>query len=270
MNGIRNSEGLEAVLRHVEDELSFATSYYNDAYLDRRVTARLRRTNATDYEEYLSLLRADEDEPGELLDSLSINVTSFFRNPEIWECLRPVLRSLADEFDPVRLWSAPCSDGREPYSLAMLVLDDPDLDASRFEITATDISTRALDTAREGVYEATRTTDIQDELSFLEAYDPYVERDGDVFRVRQHVQDMVSFRRHDLIQDRPLGTFEFVMCRNLLIYIATEYKEPILRTLDDALVDRGILVIGMTETLSPAYKERYEAVDKASRINRRT
>ncbi|MFB6086877.1 MAG: protein-glutamate O-methyltransferase CheR [Haloarculaceae archaeon] len=269
MTQSRNTAGLEAVLEYIEDELSFAASYYNEAYLDRRVTARLRRTDAETYREYLRVLRDDEDEQEELLNSLSINVTSFFRNPEMWERLRPVLRDLTDEHRTVRLWSAPCSDGREPYSLAMLALDDPEIDARRIEITATDISDRALDIAREGVYETTQTTDIDEELELLDDYSPYVEQDDDCFRVRESVREMVSFRRHDLIRDEPLGGFELVMCRNLLIYISTEYKEPILETLDGALVDRGYLVIGMTETLSPTYKSRYESVDKESRIHRR-
>jgi len=260
----------DALLEYVEDELAFSTSHYNDAYLHRRVSARMRRTGVETYAGYRDLLSGDETEAAALLDAFSINVTSFFRNPPMWEQLRDVLRTLAGSRARVRVWSAACSDGREPYSLAMLALDDPDVDAARVSITATDISEAALSTARAGVYHSTRTTDIADELSPLATVDDYVEVDDDRFSVAPSVKRMVDFRRHDLIRDAPLGTFDLVLCRNLFIYIDPEYKEPILATIDASLAPRSYLVIGMAETLPTGVRERYEPVAHRSRIHRRT
>jgi chemotaxis protein methyltransferase CheR len=115
----------DRLLEYIETDVGFETDFYNDAYLDRRITARMRRTEADSYSEYLRQLRAGTGEHQELLDSLSINVTGFFRNPEAWEGIRSVLRTLTAERRNVRVWSEPCADGREPYSLAMLSLDDP-------------------------------------------------------------------------------------------------------------------------------------------------
>jgi chemotaxis protein methyltransferase CheR len=195
----------EALLAYVEDELDFATSHYTDAYLDRRISARQRRTDADGYGEYHDVLREDPEEQAALLDALSINVTGFFRNPEMWERLRGVLRDLAAEHRRLRLWSAPCADGREPYSLAMLALDDPAIDARNVEITATDISEDALAAARRGVYETTATTDIAEELAPIDGAEQYVDRDDDCFEVRESVRDLVEFRRHDLINGEPLA-----------------------------------------------------------------
>ena len=257
------------LLEYVEDELGFATSHYNDSYLDRRFSARMRRTGSETYAEYLDHLTADDAEGGELLDALSINVTSFYRNPEMWEALRSVLRTVSAERRRIRLWSAACSDGREPYSLAMLAIDDPEVDESRVSITGTDISEQALDSARTGVYQSTRTTDIAEELSPLSNYEAYIQRSDDRFEIDPSVKRLVDFRRHDLIRDEPIGEFDLVMCRNLFIYIDPEYKEPILSTLDSSLADAGYLVIGMAETLPPDYRENFEPVVHRSRIHRR-
>lgn len=258
------------VLQFIEDELGFSTSHYNPSYLDRRISARIRRrSGADDYREYLGILEEDEAEHEALLDSLSINVTSFYRNPEMWERLRPILRELTEDQRTVRVWSAPCSDGREPYSVAMLAIDDRETNKDRLSILGTDISTDALTAARTGEYETTRTTDIESELELLDDYSAYVDQDDNQFTVKREVRSMVEFDRHDLINDDPPGSFDLVMSRNLLIYIAPEYKEPIVDTLVQSLRPEGYLVTGMTETLPPSYRSTFEAVDKSSRIHRK-
>lgn len=258
------------LLAYIEDELGFSTSHYNRSYLDRRITARIRRrSEADDYRDYLGVLRDDHGEHEALLDSLSINVTSFYRNPEMWERLRPILRELTGEQRSVRVWSAPCSDGREPYSVAMLAMDDPETDHDRLSILGTDISRDALTAARAAEYETTRTTDIESELEVLEDYSAYIEQQDNQFTVREPVREMVTFERHDLINDDPPGSFDVVMSRNLLIYIAPEYKDPIVDTLAGSLPADGYLVTGMTETLPPSYRSTFEAVDKSSRIHRK-
>jgi len=261
--------GFERLIEYVEDELGFATSHYNDAYLDRRIGARMRRTGHDEYGAYRRLLDDDDDEREALLDALSINVTGFFRNPEVWERLRRVLRTLSDERRRVRVWSAPCADGREPYSVAMLALDDEAVDADRVEVTATDIDGAALATAREGVYHTTRTTRIEEELRPLDGVEQYVERDGDRFRVRDGVRDLVTFEHHDLIRGEARGPFDLVCCRNLFIYIDREYKEPVTGTVTGSLRPGGYLVVGKTETLPRAYEDAYEPVAKPLRIYRR-
>ena len=260
----------DRLLAYVEDELGFATSYYDDSYLDRRVSSRMRRTDTETYEAYHDLLGDDDEEREALLDALSVNVTSFFRNPEVWEAIRPVLRELTAARRRVRLWSAACSDGREPYSLAMLALDDPEIDETRVEITATDIDREILAAARQGVYRSTRTTDVGEQLAPLSNYERFIERDGDRFAVADAVKERVTFERHDLINGEPKSNFDLVVCRNLFIYIDTEHKLPILRTVTESLRDGGYLVIGKTETLPETLKPKFDAVDRRCRIYRST
>jgi chemotaxis protein methyltransferase CheR len=260
----------ENLLDYIGRELDFESDFYNNAYLDRRITARMRRTDRDSYSSYKRLLESDDDEKDSLLDSLSINVTGFFRNPEAWEKLRTVLRDLTAENRRVRVWSAPCADGREPYSIAMLALDDPDIKARSIEITATDINPDILEVARDGVYETSQTSDIAGELEPLDEYEPYIDQDENRFAVKDRVKEMISFEQHDLIRGDPKRDFDLVLCRNLLIYIDSSFKVPIFETIRNSLRDGGYLMIGMTETLPTQSRDGFEPVHKQQRIYRRS
>ncbi|MFC6718529.1 CheR family methyltransferase [Natrialbaceae archaeon GCM10025810] len=263
------SDPFTALLEYVEAELSFATSHYNDSYLDRRISSRMRRTGIETYEAYLEHLKDDPEEADALLDSMSINVTGFFRNPDVWEGIREVLRTLSAENDSVHVWSAACADGREPYSLSMLAHDDPGIDASDVHVLGTDISEDALETAREGQYEESRTVDIGDQLAFLDDYESYVDRDGHTYRVADAVKRNVTFERHDLINGVAKSGFDLVVCRNLFIYIDNEYKRSMLETIADSLGPDGFLVIGKAETIPATLKSAFSVRDARLRIYRR-
>ncbi|GAB7017982.1 CheR family methyltransferase [Halostagnicola bangensis] len=260
------TDTFETLLEYVETELAFATSHYNDSYLDRRITSRMRRTDSETYEEYLAHLRATPDEQVALLESMSINVTGFFRNPDVWEGIRAVLRELSETRGTVRVWSAACADGREPYSLAMLAHDDPGIDESAVEILATDISEPALETAREGAYEELRTVDLAEQLEFLEDYSNYVEQDGRTYEVTDSIKRTVTFERHDLINDEPKSDFDLATCRNLFIYIDSEYKTPMLETIERSLRPEGYLVIGKSETISSRVQSAFSVHDSRLRV----
>ena len=263
--------GLESVVEYIADSMAFEPDSYNESYLDRRVSARMRRTGCEDYGEYLEVLSTDTDEQAALLDALSINVTSFFRNPEVWEGLRGVLRELTTDSRTVRCWSAACADGREPYSIAMLARDDRQIDERAVEITATDIDAETLSEARNGVYESTRTTDIGAQLEPLSDPSDHVDisEENTSFQVKQPVKQMVSFEQHDLISGPKKSGYDLVLCRNLLIYIDRSYKEPIFETLTEALRQEGILTIGKSETLPRTFRDEYEPYDRGNHIYRR-
>ena len=212
------------------------------------------------------LLEREEEERDALLDSLSINVTGFFRNPEAWEKLRLVLRELTENRRQVKVWSAPCADGREPYSVAMLAADDEDIRERRLNIIGTDINSDILREARRGEYETSQTTDIEDELKPLTDYSRYIQQEGDHFRVRDSIKEMVTFEQHDLIRGEPKNDFDLVLSRNLLIYIDSDFKTPIFETIRGSLREDGYLMIGMTETLPTDCRGSFDAVYKQHRI----
>lgn len=258
------------LLAYIERKLDFESDFYNDSYLDRRITARMRRTDIEEYDAYQQLLSRDDEEKEALLDSLSINVTGFFRNPGAWEKLRLVLRELTENNRRVQIWSAPCADGREPYSIAMLALDDSEINDRRIEITATDINADILEEARAGVYETSQTSDIAEELEPLDDYERYIKQDDNRFQVKDRVKDLVTFEQHDLIRGEEKTNFDLVLCRNLLIYIDSSFKVPIFETIRGSLREDGYLMIGMTETLPTECRSDFEPVHKQQRIYRRS
>jgi chemotaxis protein methyltransferase CheR len=260
-------EGFAAVLQRIDRTVNFETSHYDDAYLGRRIAARMRRRGTESHSDYARLLDEETDEREALRDTLTINTTSFFRNPEMWEALREVLRDLTAE-GRARVWSAPCADGREAYSVAMLARDDPDVRARRVSVLGTDIDERALDVARAGTYETTRTTDIEAELSVLSDPTDLVDRHGDTFSVRDAVGRNVDFETHDLVRDDPKDGFDLVFCRNLLIYIRDTHQEDVFEVLAESLRPGGYLVIGMTETLPRTFRDTFDVVDRRNRIYR--
>jgi chemotaxis protein methyltransferase CheR len=265
----RTPEGFEAVTEYVEDELEFATSHYNDSYLQRRIKSRMRRTGSDGYPDYLSLLQEDDAEGDELLAALSINVTGFFRNPEVWDGVRDVLRRLTGDKPAVRVWSAACADGREPYSLAMLCLDDPGIDEDAVAIQGTDINREALERAERGLYESNHTSDLDEQLGYLDHYPSYVEREDERFQVADDVKDLVTFSEHDIIRDPISARYELVLCRNLFIYIDSEFKAPVVDSVTSALVDGGYLVIGKAETIPRDAADNFRVVDSKKRIYER-
>ncbi len=270
-DGDPDEEGFRSLTGFVERELEFATSHYNDDYLKRRFASRMRRRGVSTYGEYLEVVTEEPDEQRALLDALSINVTGFFRDPEVWEGVREILRALTEQRLQVTAWSAGCADGREPYSLAMLADADPEIEAASLVITATDISEAAIDSAREGVYQGSHTTDIRGELDFLENPGRYVESvDGDRYAVVDRIRRAVTFQQHDLIRDDPKTDLDLVLCRNLTIYIDSEYKEPVIDTVRRSLRPGGYLVIGKTETIPRSLRDDFTVVDGERRIYRRT
>jgi len=253
----------ENLLTFIESETSFASSYYEESYLDRRISARMRRTDVEDYADYHDLLRESDGERAELLDTLSVNVTSFFRDEAVWTALGDVLAAVGSGRGPTAVWSAACADGREPYSVAMLARDQ---NVGPVDVLATDIDENALDRARQGVYRSTRTTDIDEQLDFLSSPAAYVETDGDRIAIGETVKQDVTFERHDLITGDPKRGFDVVLCRNVCIYLDSEYKRPILETVSRSLSPGGYLVLGQTETLPPDIKSEFESVDPRLRI----
>jgi chemotaxis protein methyltransferase CheR len=261
--------GFEALLGFIDRELSFASNYYKPQYVDRRIRSRIRRTDADSREEYLDLLREDGAEREALQDALSINVTSFFRDEDVWADLRPVLRELSADRRRVRVWSAACSEGREAYSLAAMALSDPEIDADAVRVVGTDIDRESLAAARRGVYRSSRISDIAGELSPLDDPNEYFDVEDGTYTAGEALSGMVSFERHDLIRDDPKPGFDLVLCRNVMIYVDSTYKQPVLETVTESLDPGGYLVLGKTERLPRQFRDAYETVTNGTRIYRR-
>ena len=257
---LQEERSFKNILNIIEKETDFEVEYYDRSHLERRISARMHRTKASDYREYLNLLRRDDIEKDLLVEQLSVNVTGFFRDPSVWSQIKKLIRNI-DE--PVKAWSAACSDGREPYSLSMLLSNGN----IRHNITATDIDEESLETAYRGVYESLRTSDIVEQISeFNSDLLEYVkETDEGKFKVKD-VNRNVEFKEHDLIADGPMPPKDMVFCRNLFIYIDRKFRENVYSTLTESLKSGGYLIIGKTESLPRNVSEDFSTFDRENRI----
>ncbi|MGI5817234.1 MAG: CheR family methyltransferase [Armatimonadota bacterium] len=219
-----------------------------------RLTRRLRDLGLPSFELYLERLRSDDgEEIVGLLDALSTNLTRFFREPVHFEILAARVKDRAEHSPdaPLRLWSAGCSSGEEPYSLAISLLEALGERASgQARILATDISTRVLATAREGVYPSSRVEEL--DRALVARHFSRTQIGGERhFRVSEPVRHLVRFARLNLMDPWPMsGPFSAIFCRNVMIYFDKATQQELIRRFWEILQPGGVLFIGHSESLT--------------------
>lgn len=267
---------LEAVLEELRRVRGLDLSAYRRSSLERRLAARMVRLRLKDPEAYLERLRSDPSECDQLIEAIVIKVSSYFRDPLVFEVLAhrvlPVImeRRRREHTRQIRVWSAGCATGEEAYSLAILLaqaLEDEDFPWLPY-ICATDISPQALAAAQTGRYrrESLETTP-------LGILDRFFRPTAEGFEVIPEIRRMVYFSRHDLTSrqslapaDSVFGSFDLVLCRNVLIYFSLDLQKRVLEKLYRALNPGGILVIGTSESLPRGMESRLTAIDRPHRI----
>lgn len=219
---------------------------YKRPQMERRINSFMRTQGAADYYSFIKLLDERPDIYRKFMDHLTINVSEFFRNKNQWDTLQAqILPKLMRQGRMLKSWSAGCSTGEEPYSLAMLLKESiPD----RFEpIWATDLDEDALNKAKEGVYPEKTVSTVP--FPMLSKY--FVQRNGQ-YEVKQEIKNLVRFQKHDLIEDPFPVDFDLILCRNVVIYFTEETKEKLYKKFVNALRPGGVLFIGSTEQIFQA------------------
>ena len=228
-------------------------AHYKRTTIVRRCERRLAKHHLRRLEDYAELLRDSSDEPQALLQELLISVTSFFRDPESFEALRPWLEERLRSNpagEPFRVWVPACSTGQEAYSIAMLLqevageLDVP----AHFAIFATDIDERAIELARVGCYPESITRDVT--RGRLRRF--FTPHDDGGYRVTKALREMLVFASQSVIRDPPFSRLDLLSCRNLLIYLDAEMQRSLLRMFHYGLRPGGLLVLGASETIGRA------------------
>ena len=256
-----NERAFQALTQKISKARGLSCESYKDKCLKRRIAVRMRARGVHTYDDYSRLLDRDAHEYQELLDTLTINVTKFFRNRETWEALRPYLRQLGAAQPELRIWSAGCASGEEPYTIAVLVLDTLGERAGaggRAVIDATDIDRLSLERTRQAKYP---------EAAFTEMPAPLKLR---YFRDAQPlpiVRQLVQVRAHDLMRESPpRRAYHLIVCRNVVIYFERQAQERLFQVFVDALAPGGVLLLGKVETLFGPARERLRLVDPRERI----
>jgi two-component system CheB/CheR fusion protein len=242
--------------------------HYKRATVLRRIERRMQVRQTQTLPEYRDLLEADAGEHKALLDDMLIGVTNFFRDREAFESLeRDVLPELFKDKGPgdeVRAWVAACSSGEEAYSLAMLMADQAALSEHppSFQVYASDIDDRAIDSARAGNFPASIITDVTPAR-----LRQYFNKEDDRYRIRKTLRDRILFASHNLLRDPPFSRLDLISCRNLLIYLNRDVQMRVLQTFHFALKPGGYLFLGSSES-AESVSDYFIAVDKKNRIYR--
>ncbi|MDD1694650.1 MAG: protein-glutamate O-methyltransferase CheR [Methanoregula sp.] len=241
-------DGFEALKRHIEQTLKIQCGNYKEDYIKRRLLSRMRSTNTTNYEDYLKYLKATPPELEVLRNALTINVTEFFRDNDVYELLRnEVLPDLFSKRKRLRIWCAGCSTGEEPYSIAMilheLMTQNKELSVQVF---ATDIDKVVLAKAQAGIY----TPKAMVKLSESQIRRHFNKLPDGNFEAKQHLKELIRFRPHDLMGGTPVSRWlDLITCRNVTIYFTEKQKDDLARVFHDALVTDGYYIMGKTEYL---------------------
>jgi two-component system CheB/CheR fusion protein len=264
-----NDRDLEVLLDYLRRSRGFDFTGYKRISLRRRIDKRMQDVGVDSYLSYLDHLEVDPEEFTQLFNTILLNVTSFYRDPPTWDHLAAEIlpRILADkgEDEPIRIWSAGCASGQEPYSLAMVTAEamGPDAVRERVKIYATDLDEEALNQARQARYAAKQVQGVPPEL-----LERYFEHNGDTSTFSKELRRSVIFGRHNLIQDAPIPRIDLLVCRNTLMYLNSETQAHVLARFSYALREGGYLLLGKAEMLL-AHSNLFTAVDLKRRVFRK-
>jgi two-component system, chemotaxis family, CheB/CheR fusion protein len=256
----------ESLLEFVRDARGFDYTGYRRPSLMRRFEKRLQAVGVDGFAAYRQYLEDHPEEFNPLFNTILINVTGFFRDKESWDLLAseviPQILEQKGDLDSIRVWSAGCASGEEPYTVAMVLAEELGEEGfrDRVKIYATDIDDEALTEAREAAYTAKQLASVPDELT--ERY--FVPVNGE-WAVRNDLRRGVIFGRNDLHQDPPISRVDLLISRNTLMYFNPPVQERILANFHFALTRHGYLMVGKAEALQ-SRQHMFVAYDLKRRI----
>lgn len=239
----------EGFKKSVYDLTKIDLSSYKEKQMKRRIDTLIAKNKIVGYDAYLKAIRADKDLFEGFVNYLTINVSEFYRNPEQWEILdKEVFPNLINKYGKnLRIWSAACSTGDEPYSLVMAL--SRHLPLNNIKIIATDIDKQVIAKAKVGLYNEKSIANVPKDLK-----EKYFSKIGMSYQISDAVKNRVEFKQHNLLKDTYPSDCHLIVCRNVLIYFTEEAKQDIYKMFNQALISRGLLFIGSTEQIMN-YKE---------------
>lgn len=246
---------LNKLSSYVLKEYGINLAAYKSKQLFRRIESFINRCGISGEEEFIALLKKDRQISKKFQDHLTINVSEFFRNKEMFYDLEQKIKeNLKPEKNILKIWSAACSNGAEPYTLAIIM--DRLTPYKRHNILATDIDSTILEAAKKGVYNKNDIKNVDTAL-----IDKYFNKTGEVFSIKDEIKNRVIFKKYDLILDKYDNSFDLIVCRNVVIYFTLESKNEVYKKFYDSLKPGGLLFVGATESI---YNYRELGFEKAS------
>jgi len=273
------NDALKNILNFLIEQRGFDFTGYRTAMLERRIQKRLYTTKIQNIEDYSNFLHEDPNELDCLIDVFTINVSRFFRNSLSFEYIRKAiipelfLDKIKAHDQNLRIWSAGCSFGEEPYSMAILINEfvEKEKMSMNLSIFATDIDKKALKRASEGRYNPNSIKNVKYGL-----IEKYFTLNDDYFEIDPKIKKLVQFSFYDLIDkyhsvpsESIYGGFDLVLCRNVLIYFELEHQKLIFNKLYKSLNPNGYLVLGEAEVPIEEFKHKFKRVNNCCKIYRK-
>ena len=244
----------EGFKREVYKMTGINLSLYKEKQMKRRLDSLISKNNFNGYAPYVAELKVNEKLFNEFINFMTINVSEFYRNPDQWEKLKTtILPMLLSNNKELKIWSAACSSGDEPYTLVMVLNEF--LPLEKIKIIATDIDKDILEKAKKGEYFEKSIVNLPDEYKRK-----YFNIEGNLLKVKDEIKRCVEFKHHNLLSDPYPKNCDLIVCRNVLIYFTEEAKTEIYKKFNASLKVGGILFVGSTEQIIFYNKYNFRAI----------
>ncbi|MBQ4531051.1 MAG: protein-glutamate O-methyltransferase CheR [Lachnospiraceae bacterium] len=239
----------EGFKKSVYDLTKIDLNAYKEKQMKRRIDTLIAKNNIVGYDNYVKAIKSDKDLFEGFVNYLTINVSEFYRNPEQWVILdKEVFPDLIKRYGKnLKVWSAACSTGDEPYSLVMAL--SRHLPLSNIKVYATDIDKQVIAKAQVGLYNEKSIAAVPKDLK-----EKYFTKVGPSYQISDEIKKCVEFKQHNLLKDAYPKDCHLIVCRNVLIYFTEEAKQDVYKMFNGALASRALLFIGSTEQIMN-YKE---------------
>lgn len=245
----------EQFIEGIKRRTGIDLALYKEAQMKRRLTSLYEKKGYKSFVEFLRAVEADRDLMNEFLDRMTINVSEFYRNGKRWEVLdEKIIPKLLGQNKRLKVWSAACSTGEEPYSLAMALTQHVPL--SQIQIQATDLDENAIQKAKNAVYPERSLAEVPPAIKAK-----HFTQEGAFYRVHDDIKRTVTYKKHNLLKDSYDANFDLIVCRNVMIYFTEEAKDQIYANFSRALRSGGILFVGSTEQIFNPARYGFEVED---------
>lgn len=217
---------------------------YKEKQMKRRIDTLIAKHGIVGYDKYVQALKTDKAKFEEFVNYITINVSEFYRNPDQWALLdKEIIPELIGKFGKnLKVWSAACSTGDEPYSLVMAL--SRHIPLNQIKIYATDLDKQVIAKAKVGLYGEKSVASVPEDLK-----SKYFTKVGPSYQISEEIKKRVEFKEHNLLRDTYPTDYHLIVCRNVLIYFTEEAKDEIFRKFQKSLANGGILFIGSTEQI---------------------
>lgn len=230
-------------IANIKKKTGIDLSLYKEAQMKRRLTSLYEKKGYRSFAEFFNALSKDQELLAEFLDRMTINVSEFYRNAKRWEVLeKKILPRLLKENSRPKIWSAACSTGEEPYTIAMIMSKFMPL--SQVQVLATDIDENVIARAKMGLYPDRSLNEVPSDIKAK-----YFTKEGNLYKVSDDIKKTVTFKKQNLLADPFGGPFDLIVCRNVLIYFTEEAKDELYHKFSGALRSGGIFFVGSTEQI---------------------